>query len=310
MFHGLHRQVHSRHVSRFARPQARRIHYHLGVDDALGRRHIPAAIRALARGHYRRMREILRAIYARGLRIGVHHTRRIHIAVDGVPQGSDVVLGVNERVATRHFLDADELLIETHVAGLGAFTLEVVVPNLVRGQIEPARGVQADGVSGGRFNLLVEIDGVALQTADVGVGADGVDLAGRMPTRATGQFITFQQHAVLPTKLGKMEQDGSTHDTAADDDDLGMGRQGIFHGNLLHGGATRGTCKMLIEMKLVPSVRQVCFAARHEVFQRLAARRVQRRRFVFREQAVPALIGTPRRILGTLLFPLFDAVRV
>ena len=153
------------------------------------------------------MRMIRGAVDAGRLGVGVANTRGVHIAVKGVPQRRDILAGIDQRMAARGFLDADELLIKPHVARLGTLALQIIVPDFVGREIEPAGRMHAHRMAGGGFNFLVKVDRITLQARDIGIRADGVDLSSGMPARSTGEFVPFQQNDILPPELGQMKQD-------------------------------------------------------------------------------------------------------
>ena len=149
-------------VPDLARPQSRGVHHVFRMDGAARRDHIPSAVRARSRLHHGRLRVPIGAMHLRGLGVGVDHARGVDVAVQRIPQRGDVALRVDQRMPPRGFLHADELLIETHVARLGALALQVVKPGLVGGEIETTGGVQADRMTRDRLDFLVQLDRVAL----------------------------------------------------------------------------------------------------------------------------------------------------
>ena len=227
-------------MANLARPQPATVDDVFRIDGAAGRGDVPGAVGPLCGFGRRGVSEVLCAIVPGRLGEGVGCARGVKIPVLIIPQGSQVVLGIDQRVALGNFLQGDKLLLQPHIARLGPLALEVVVPGLVGRQIEPAGHMQTDRLSGQLLDLLVKTDGIALQARDVGVRADGVDLTRRVPRRPGGQLVTLKQDSVLPAEFGKVEQDRTAHDTAADNYDLGVGVQllsgaGGFLDNLWHG---------------------------------------------------------------------------
>ena len=225
MLHRLHRQRHACHLADLARPEPAAVHDLLSVDRAARRDHVPRAVRALTGLHHRRLREVLRAVHARGLGEGVGRAGGVEVAVELVPERGVVVLRVDQRMALGGLLRRDELLVEAHVARLGALPLQVVVPVPRRRQVEAAGVVQADGLPRGLLDLLVEVDRVALQAGDVGVRRERVDHPGRVPRGARGERRALQQDRVLPAELREVEEDRAAHHAAADDDHPRVARQ-------------------------------------------------------------------------------------
>ena len=70
------------------------------------------------------------------------------------------------------------------------------------------------------LDLLVQLDRVLLQPRDVRVAVQRVHATGRVPRRAGGQLLAFEQHDVGPAGLGEVVEHAGADDTAADDDDL------------------------------------------------------------------------------------------
>ncbi len=220
VLHGLNRQMHACELGHLAGPQAARVDDNLGVDAAPRRHHIPAAIGTLIGFQHRRIGVVVSAVHARGLGISVGDTGRIDVAVQRIPQGGDVMGGIDQRMAAGGLLHRDKLLIETHVARLRSLTLQIVVPVLVGCQIKAPGRVHAHRLTRCLLDLFVQIDGVALEPGDVGIGADGVNLPGGVPARAGSELGALEQHDILPTKFRQVKEDRAADDTAADDDDL------------------------------------------------------------------------------------------
>ena len=167
VLHRLNGERGARHLPHLARPQPAAVHDVLGMDRAARRDHVPRAVRPLVRLHHRGVREVLRAVDAGRLGEGVGRAGRIEIAVELVPERRVIVLRVDQRMALRHLPGRDELLVEPHVARLGALALQIIVPVPRRGEIEAAGVVQADGLTRGLLDLLVEVDRIALQAGDI-----------------------------------------------------------------------------------------------------------------------------------------------
>ena len=229
VLHGLHRQIDAGKAAHLAGPQACGIDHDIGADGAIGRHHVPGAIGAELGFEHRRLAINLRAVVPGALGIGLGHARRIDMAIDRLEQGAEIFCRIDERVQFAGVFERNEIRIEPHVARLGALLLEIVEALRSRGQIDAARAMDAAGLAGERLQFLVELDGVALQARDVGVGVDGMNDARRMPGRARRQFLPFQQHHVLPPHLGEVIEDGAADHASPDDDDARV----TFHGFIL-----------------------------------------------------------------------------
>ena len=106
---------------------------------------------------------------------------------------------------------------------LGALGLEEVHAIRGGGDGEAADVVQAAGLAGDGFQLLVELDRVALERRHVGVGVQRVEAARRVPRGSGGELRALDQHDVLPAELGQMVEHAAADDAAADDGYLHMG---------------------------------------------------------------------------------------
>ena len=86
--------------------------------------------------------------------------------------------------------------------------------------------MDAAGLSGGLFDLLVDLEGVVLELRDVGVGVERVHAARRVPGRAGSELGAFEQGHVFPAVLGEVVKDAATDHASADDGHPDM----RFHG--------------------------------------------------------------------------------
>ena len=163
MLHRLQGQIESSHVTDFARPQPAAIDHVFGVNDALVGCDIPCAVGLLCRGSDRRVGEVLRTIVPGRFGKGIGGAGRVEITILIVPKGCKIVFGIDQRVAFRQFLGADEFLLQSHIACFGALALEIVVPGLVRCQIKSAGHVEADRMARQFLNLLVKPNCIALE---------------------------------------------------------------------------------------------------------------------------------------------------
>ena len=228
VFHGLDRQVDAGHPSHLARPQPGCIDHVFGVNCSRLRHHVPRAVGALAGLHNRGVRAKVRAKDACRPRVGMGHAGRVNVAIQRIPQGSNVAGRIDQRMAPGRFLDTDELLVQTHVPRLGPFPLEIVVPGVVGGEIEASGVVKPHGLTRQLLEFGVEIDRVSLESRDVGIRGNGVNLTRGVPGRSRCEFASLQKQGLLPPVPGKVEKDGATDHPAADDDNPDM----VLHVNL------------------------------------------------------------------------------
>ena len=85
------------------------------------------------------------------------------------------------------------------------------------------------GLSGLRFEALVEDGAVPRQAGQVVTGAQLSDETGGMPGGSTGQLAPLQQHDVAPAELRQVVRDAAADDAAADDDDTRVRRDRARH---------------------------------------------------------------------------------
>ena len=128
MFHGLNRRVYSSHVTDFARPEAAAIDNMFRVDLSFWCCYVPTAIRALLNGGHRCVGVILGTMHPRGLGKGIGCTGRIEITILVIPQGGVIVLWVNQGVPLSALAGRNELLMQAHIARLGTFPFQIVIP--------------------------------------------------------------------------------------------------------------------------------------------------------------------------------------
>ena len=84
--------------------------------------------------------------------------------------------------------------------------------------------VDAAGLAGDFFDLLVELDGVLLEFRDVGIAVDRVHAACRMPRRSRGQLIALDEGDITPSCFREVIEDAAADDAATDDGHLHMKR--------------------------------------------------------------------------------------
>ena len=181
MFHRLHRQMHALHMPHFARPEPPAIHDMLGIDHPFGRAYIPAAISALRGGSGRRMREILRPINAGGLCKRISRARGIQIPILIIPKRGKIMAWIDQWMPFGHLFGADKFLIKPHIARFRALAFQIIIPGFIRCQIKPARDMKPNRMSREFFNFFIKVNCITLQTADIGIAGNRMNLPRRMP---------------------------------------------------------------------------------------------------------------------------------
>ena len=204
VLHGEQRHFKPDHAADLARPEPARVDHDVRLHRPLVGDHVPAAIGGLVEFGHPGVAVDFRAAHARRLGIGVGNARWIHMAFERIVERADEVLLVDQRLQFLGLGDGDELLLEPQHLALAFGHLEIIEPVIVGRQHDAAGQMNAAGLAGCFFDLLVEIDRVGLQLGDVRVRVERVHAARRMPGRARGQLIAFEQGDVGPAKLGQV----------------------------------------------------------------------------------------------------------
>ena len=223
MLHGVERQIDAGHRVDLAGPEAAGVDHVLGADGALLGHHVPAPVVARHQLDDPVAQVDLGPLQARRLGVGVGGAGGVQVAVEGVPEGAQHALRVDDGRARRDLRGADDLGLQAHVAVLGPLGLQLVQALGRVGEGQAADVVQAAGLAADLLQLLVEADGVALERGHVGVGVQGVEAARRVPGRARGQLVALDQDDVAPAELGQVIEHAAADDAAADDGHLDMG---------------------------------------------------------------------------------------
>jgi hypothetical protein len=216
VLHGVERMIDPDHLADLARPQPTGVDHLLGRDRALLGDHLPGAVAARVQLEHPVAQHDLRALDPRRLGIGVGGTGGIQVAVERVVERAEQALGIGDRADLGDLLGAHELGVEPHVTVLGALGLEEVHAFGGVRDGQAADVVQAAGLAADLLELLVELDGVALERRDVGIGVEGVEAAGGVPGRARGQLRALDQHDVAPAVLGQVIEHAAADHAAAD----------------------------------------------------------------------------------------------
>jgi hypothetical protein len=124
-----------------------------------------------------------------------------------VPQGTEQVVGGDQRIALLAFGCIDHLEVNTHALGLRD-KMMIAVEMILRGRKPDAACavVIVDRIFriGGKFT--VELDGMGLEPHHGLKAAKIGDLRCRMPCGAGGQFVTLQHHHIRPALDRQMIQ--------------------------------------------------------------------------------------------------------
>src|SRR5262249_57130990 len=94
---------------------------------------------------------------------------------------------------------------------------------------DTAAAPEARGLSGLRFEALVEDGSIAGEPGQVVARAELADEPRRVPGGATGEIATLEQHDLAPPEHGQGVSDATTHHAAPADDDARVRRNRAGH---------------------------------------------------------------------------------
>ena len=161
-------------------------------------------------------------------------------AVVGRPDGADDVLRVHQRPTLLRLLHRNGPGAHAEQMRQRLLAPDMDEPVLGRGDRERTLVDPAGCLTGLLFQLRVEGHGVPDEVGEVASRAQGPHLGGRMPRGAGGQPVALEENGVGDAGLGEVIEGRTTHDTAADDDDGGVGRQRGFGHRILWCAAEPG----------------------------------------------------------------------
>jgi hypothetical protein len=147
------------------------------------------------------------------------------MAIIGGVQRAQNAIEIVERVQLRHPLGADKLDVEAQRASHRQRVPQPVHLILGIGQPERPAAMPRHGLPGlGLQRAGIEADVVIHAFAEREGRGRMRDLPGCVPRRPAGQFRLFQKNRVrAPTLMGEVIGEADPHDTAADNDDAGVG---------------------------------------------------------------------------------------
>ena len=181
---------------------------------AVPMRHSPAAVRAILMTGSAPMNR--GAGGARSRRQGLGHLAGIDVAVVGIPQAAEQVVGLQERMARAHLVRRQDL--EGEALGVrhadDVTELFHALPGV--GEADAATRAVIDRAVDLCRQPAIQPVAVALQLHDVPRGREVRAVAGGMPGRARGQLVTLEQHRVAPAHAGQVVQHAAADDAAAD----------------------------------------------------------------------------------------------
>ena len=156
---------------------------------------------------------------ARALGQGLGQVGGLDIAVIGMLDGADQVIGLGERPDFLDLVRGQE--VDVHADGLGHARIVAILVHPVLGQSKADVGHlgEADLELGLGFQRGVETDRIFVQLADRIGHVEQGQQARRVPGGAARQFLALDQHHIAPAHLGQMIEGRDADDPSADDDD-------------------------------------------------------------------------------------------
>ncbi len=181
VFHRQQRQFQPDHAADLARPQPAAIHDMLRLHGALLGHHIPRAVRLLGELDHAIAKHDFCAEFACGLRIGMCRAGGVEMALDGIPHRADEVGLVHQREHRLGFGRRNEFRLHAKITAFRMGKSQEIHALRGVGHHHPTRQVEAAGLAGKLFDLLVELHRIGLQLRDVRVAVERMETARRMP---------------------------------------------------------------------------------------------------------------------------------
>ena len=216
VLHRDHRQVQPGHAPDLARPVAGGVDHDLAGDRAGRRADAPLARGGARDTDDRHAPPDFGAGGARSRRQRLGHLAGVDVAVVGIPEAAEQVVGLQERMARAHFVLRQDL--EGEALGVRHADDVTELFHALPGVGEPDAAARAviDGAVDLAPEPAIQPVAVALQLHDVPGGREVRAVAGGVPGRARGQLVTLEQHRVAPAHAGQVVQHAAADDAATD----------------------------------------------------------------------------------------------
>ena len=223
MFHRHDGNVHAGHGPHFPGPEPGRVDDVLTLDVSLVGNDGPGAVRLVHQVLDHRVHVDLGAALARspGQRLG--RAVGIDVAFVAVEQPTDDVGGVHDRAELDDLVRCQQMAVDTEHLVFCVFVSNVLPALLGCRHLDAAGEVHADVLPADLLHLPVHRYAIGLQPRYIGIAVHGVKAAGGMPGGTGGQLLALDKYHIRPTQLGQVIEHGGPDDTAADDDDAGVG---------------------------------------------------------------------------------------
>jgi len=214
-------QVDPDHLAQLPCPLAGRVDDNLGANVPSCCAHEPLAVLSLDASDWRPPID-LGATRQGSLGEGVGHAGRIHVSVSGRVRGGQDIVEIGQRPKLLSRFATDDLERHADRVGNRLAVMELVYALWRHRQAEAPTAAQIDCLSRLGFEPFVQIEAVLQQFHDVPARIELGAEAGRVPGRATGEFVRLDQHHVAPPELGQVIQKAAARNSATNDDDSGF----------------------------------------------------------------------------------------
>ncbi len=227
VLHGEDRDLEAGHATHLARPESPGVHEVLAVDhpeidivSGVVHMQMPTAVGSARDGVHPGVPVDLRSTLPGAVGVGVGDTGRIDVTLVLVVHRPDEVRRIEEGHELMGLRRGDELGLHPEIATTGMSHAQVVHALGSVGQLQATGHVDPAVATRLGLDLVVELDGVALQGGDVRIAVEGVHTAGRVPSGPVGQLAALHHHHVGPAGECEVVEHRGAHHSPANHDDL------------------------------------------------------------------------------------------
>ncbi len=236
MLSSVERDVYACHATDLSSPHPTTIDDEFRPDIAIFGGHARDLSGALMNGGYLGVLVYPGATHTRAFGIGQRRVDRIGLAFTGDEYAADEIVRVQQRPEFTRFFGRHDLDVESETLAHRGTSLEFDEALVIRRDHQSAVLLVAGGLAGLFFERQQNLGGVLREPGHIECGAELADQARRMPRRAAGQGLSFEQDNVSPACLREVIGDTTADDAAADDDDLSLFGQFLRHVRLARNG--------------------------------------------------------------------------
>ena len=152
---------------------------------------------------------------------GLGDIQRVHLPIRGHEETAKHIVNPKMGIALQHLFGAQEMAFDLHPARVVLLAAQLFHPKIGQGHMQSAVLLVARGLTGFDLQLIEKPRGVTRQFGLARAFAQLAHNACRMPSRARGNGLAFQQDRRRHPFLGKVIQRRDTNDAAADHDNFG-----------------------------------------------------------------------------------------